>query len=168
MTLPMDVSLVSKYMVRDRRPPSQSWRTFLRNHMEVTAAIDMCVVPTLTFERSTGRLRTPASAIRHGSGAHPRADRAKFASSIPPRLRLYGSDRALLQTDRIFGRDTYVKAFVSFGVDPPTFNTTTGKRERKRAFAVDNCEFEVAIKRCGIYQVPFHGGHRPPQADEPL
>jgi hypothetical protein len=24
------------------------------------------------------------------------------------------------------------------------------------AFAIDNCEFEVAIKRCGIYQVPFH------------
>src|SRR5437773_2007058 len=44
-------STVSKYMVRDRRPPSQSWRTFLRNHMEVIAAIDMCVVPTLTFER---------------------------------------------------------------------------------------------------------------------
>ena len=44
-------STVSKYMVRGRRPPSQSWRTFLRNHMEVIAAIDMCVVPTLTFER---------------------------------------------------------------------------------------------------------------------
>ena len=42
-------STVSKYMVRGRRPPSQSWRTFLR--MEVIAAIDMCVVPTLTFER---------------------------------------------------------------------------------------------------------------------
>src|ERR1700758_2563131 len=38
-------------MVRGRRPPSQSWRTFLRNHMEVIAAIDTCVVPTLTFER---------------------------------------------------------------------------------------------------------------------
>ena len=44
-------STVSKYMVQGRRPPSQSWRTFLRNHMEVIAAIDMCVVPTLTFER---------------------------------------------------------------------------------------------------------------------
>src|ERR1700745_3095131 len=44
-------STVSKYMMRGRRPPSQSWRTFLGNHMEVIAAIDMCVVPTLTFER---------------------------------------------------------------------------------------------------------------------
>ena len=41
----------TKYMVRGRRPPSQSWKTFLRNHAEAIAAIDMCVVPTLTFER---------------------------------------------------------------------------------------------------------------------
>jgi len=31
--------------------PSQTWRTFLRNHAEAIAAIDLCVVPTLTFER---------------------------------------------------------------------------------------------------------------------
>jgi transposase InsO family protein len=42
---------VSKYMARGRNPPSQSWRTFLRNHAEAISAIDMCVVPTLTFER---------------------------------------------------------------------------------------------------------------------
>ena len=44
-------SMVSQYMVRGRRPPSQSWKTFLRNHGEAIAAIDMCVVPTLTLER---------------------------------------------------------------------------------------------------------------------
>ena len=44
-------STVSKYMARGRKPPSQSWKTFLRNHAEAIAAIDMCVVPTLTFER---------------------------------------------------------------------------------------------------------------------
>jgi transposase InsO family protein len=43
-------STVSKYMVRGRKPPSQSWKTFLRNHAEAIAAIDMCVVPTLTFD----------------------------------------------------------------------------------------------------------------------
>ena len=42
---------VSKYMIRRRRPPSQSWRTFLRNHAEAIAAIDLCVVPTVRFER---------------------------------------------------------------------------------------------------------------------
>ena len=44
-------STVSKYMVRGRRPPSQSWKTFLHNHAHAIAAIDMCVVPTVTFER---------------------------------------------------------------------------------------------------------------------
>src|ERR1700704_3213486 len=44
-------STVSKYMVRGGTPPSQSWKTFLRNHALAIAAIDLCVVPTLTFER---------------------------------------------------------------------------------------------------------------------
>jgi len=43
-------STVSKYMTRPSKPPSQTWKTFLRNHAEAIAAIDMCVVPTLTFE----------------------------------------------------------------------------------------------------------------------
>ena len=43
-------STVSKYMIRRRGPPSQTWRTFLRNHAQAIAAIDLCVVPTLTFE----------------------------------------------------------------------------------------------------------------------
>ena len=43
-------STVSKYMVKHRGPPSQTWRTFLRNHAEAIAAIDLCVVPTVTFE----------------------------------------------------------------------------------------------------------------------
>jgi hypothetical protein len=44
-------STVSKYMMRGGAPPSQSWKTFLRNHAQAIAAIDLCVVPTLTFER---------------------------------------------------------------------------------------------------------------------
>jgi CheY-like chemotaxis protein len=43
-------STVSKYMIRRRGPPSQTWRTFLRNHADAIASIDLCVVPTLTFE----------------------------------------------------------------------------------------------------------------------
>jgi hypothetical protein len=44
-------STVSKYMVRRQGPPSQTWQTFLRNHANAIAAIDLCVVPTLSFER---------------------------------------------------------------------------------------------------------------------
>src|ERR1700693_3874250 len=44
-------STVSKYIARASKPPSQTWKTFLQNHAEAIAAIDMCVVPTLTFDR---------------------------------------------------------------------------------------------------------------------
>ena len=43
-------STVSKYMVRPSKPQSQTWKTFLQNHAEAIAVIDMCVVPTLTFD----------------------------------------------------------------------------------------------------------------------
>ena len=43
-------STVSKYMTRPSKPPSQTWKTFLQNHAQAIAAIDICVVPTLTFE----------------------------------------------------------------------------------------------------------------------
>jgi hypothetical protein len=33
-------------MARGGPPPSQSWKTFLRNHAHAIAAIDLCVVPT--------------------------------------------------------------------------------------------------------------------------
>src|ERR1700747_759249 len=40
---------VSKYMVKRREPPSQGWRTFLRNHAPEIAAMDFFVVPTIGF-----------------------------------------------------------------------------------------------------------------------
>lgn len=42
-------STVAKYMVRHRRPPSQSWRTLLENHVKNLASADFFVVPTITF-----------------------------------------------------------------------------------------------------------------------
>src|SRR3989454_2777921 len=44
-------STVSKYMVRGGTSPSQGWKTFLRNQAQAIAAIDLCVVSTLTFDR---------------------------------------------------------------------------------------------------------------------
>jgi transposase InsO family protein len=40
-------STVAKYMVPRRRPPSQGWRIFLRNHAPDVAAMDLFVVPTI-------------------------------------------------------------------------------------------------------------------------
>jgi transposase InsO family protein len=43
-------STVAKYMVRRRGPPSQGWKTFLRNHAPHIGAIDLFVVPTAGFK----------------------------------------------------------------------------------------------------------------------
>jgi putative transposase len=40
---------VAKYMVRQRKPPSQTWRTFLANHVPDIAACDFFTVATVTF-----------------------------------------------------------------------------------------------------------------------
>ena len=47
-------STVAKYMVRHRNPPSQTWRTFLGNHVSELASVDFftgapAAVPTATF-----------------------------------------------------------------------------------------------------------------------
>ena len=41
---------VSKYMVHRRNPPSQTWRTFLENHVKTTVSIDFFTVPTIRFQ----------------------------------------------------------------------------------------------------------------------
>jgi transposase InsO family protein len=43
-------SSVGKYMVKRQGPPSQGWRTFLRNHAPDIAAMDLFVVPTIGFD----------------------------------------------------------------------------------------------------------------------
>src|SRR3982074_2842736 len=43
-------SSVAKYMVKRRAPPSQGWRTFVRNHAPDIAAMDLFVVPTIGFD----------------------------------------------------------------------------------------------------------------------
>jgi putative transposase len=42
-------STVAKYRIRRMKPPSQTWRTFLQNHVGEIAAIDFFTVPTATF-----------------------------------------------------------------------------------------------------------------------
>jgi transposase InsO family protein len=51
LKLGFDVSepTVSRYMPRRRKPPSQTWRTFLLNHSKDLVSIDFFVVPTVTF-----------------------------------------------------------------------------------------------------------------------
>src|SRR3981081_3405744 len=47
---------VRKYMARCRKPPSQGWKTFLPNHADGIASMDLFVVPTLSFRLLYGFL----------------------------------------------------------------------------------------------------------------
>jgi putative transposase len=41
---------VGKYMIRLRNPPSQTWRTFLDNHVKALVSVDFFTVPTIRFQ----------------------------------------------------------------------------------------------------------------------
>src|SRR5215471_13474074 len=43
-------STISKYMVRHPKPPSQTWRTFLKNHSKQLVSVDFFTVPTALFQ----------------------------------------------------------------------------------------------------------------------
>ena len=98
---------VSKYMVRRRRPPSQTWRTFLENHVKSMVSVDFFTVPTIRFQilyvflvLAHERRRIVHFAVT----AHPTAEwtaqqmREAFPWESAPRYLL--RDR-----DRIFGKD---------------------------------------------------------------
>lgn len=68
---------VAKYMARRRGPPSQGWKTFLRNHADGIAAIDLFVVPTVSFQLFYGLLimgHGRRQILWIGVTAHPTAE----------------------------------------------------------------------------------------------
>jgi hypothetical protein len=98
---------VSKYLVRRRNPPSQTWRTFLENHIKSMVSLDLFIVPTIRFQvlyvflvLAHDRRRILHFAVT----AHPTAEwtaqqlREAFPWDTAPRYLL--RDR-----DRIFGQD---------------------------------------------------------------
>lgn len=98
---------VSKYMIRRRRPPSQTWKTFLENHVKSMVSVDFFTVPTIRFQilyvflvLAHDRRRILHFAVT----AHPTAEwsvqqlREAFPWDTAPRYLL--RDR-----DRIFGQD---------------------------------------------------------------
>ena len=40
---------VSKFMPRRKKPPSQTWRSFLDNHLDTLVSVDFFTVPTVLF-----------------------------------------------------------------------------------------------------------------------
>ena len=68
---------VAKYMARRRGPPSQGWKTFLRNHADGIVAMDLFVVPTISFRLLYGLLivgHGRRQILWFGVTAHPTAE----------------------------------------------------------------------------------------------
>jgi putative transposase len=108
---------VSKYLVRSRKPPSQTWRTFLENHLLSLVSVDFFTVPTIRFQvlyvflvLAHERRRIVHFAVT----AHPTAEwtahqlREAFPWDSAPRYLL--RDR-----DRIFGQE-FVNQVKAMGI----------------------------------------------------
>ena len=68
---------MAKYRARRRGPPSQGWKTFLRNHADGIAAMDLFVVPTISFRLLYGLLimgHGRRQVLWFGVTAHPTAE----------------------------------------------------------------------------------------------
>lgn len=108
-------STVSKYMVRRRGPPSQGWKTFLRNHADGVASIDLFTVATigfvtLCFHRSQPRpaqdpvvWRHQASDGRMAGATDHRSFSLGYRAGIPDPRQRPGLWRCLPQTGSSHG-----------------------------------------------------------------
>jgi putative transposase len=108
---------VAKYMRRQRKPPSQTWRTFLENNVKSMVSVDFFTVPTIRFQvlyvflvLAHDRRRI----LQVGVTAHPTAEwtvqqlRNAFPWDSAPRYLL--RDR-----DRIFGEE-FVSQVKAMGI----------------------------------------------------
>ena len=102
---------VAKYMARGRRPPSQGWKTFLDNHADGIASMDLFVVPTISFRLLYGLL------ILHH--AHPTAEwisrqlTEAYGWNVEPRY-------IIRDRDAVYG-DVFIRRLRAMGIrDRPT------------------------------------------------
>jgi putative transposase len=108
---------VAKYMVRERRPPSQTWRAFLNHHLTSLVSVDFFTVPTIRFQilyvflvLAHDRRRI----VHFGVTAHPTAEWT--AQQLRDAFPWDGAPRYLLRDrDRIFGRE-FTKQIEAMGI----------------------------------------------------
>src|SRR4051794_8609222 len=113
---------VAKYMARHRRPPSQGWRTFLLNHVDGIASIDLFVVPTILFRLLYGLLilRNDRRRILWlGVTAHPTAE--WIARQVTEACGWESSPQYLVRDrDRVYG-EAFTRRIRAIGIrDRPT------------------------------------------------
>jgi hypothetical protein len=113
---------VANYMARRRGPPSQGWKAFLNNHADGIAAMDLFVVPTISFRLLYGLLIVGygrRQIVWLGVTAHPTAE--WIANQI---TEAFGWERAphylIRDCDRAYGI-VFIRRLRSMGIrDRPT------------------------------------------------
>jgi transposase InsO family protein len=113
---------VAKYMARRRGPPSQGWKTFIRNHADGIAAMDLFVVPTISFRLLYGLLimgHGRRQILWFGVTSHPTAE--WIANQITESCGWEQAPRYLIRDrDRAYG-EVFIQRMRSIGIrDRPT------------------------------------------------
>ena len=148
LKLGMDVgqTSVAKYMVRRRVPPSQGWRTFLRNHADGIAAMDLFVVPTISFRPLYGLLimgHGRRQLLWFGVTAHPTAE--WIANQLTEACGWEQIPRYLVLLRHKFFRDGSIA------------RAQHGHRDRRRTMAAVSLRRRVAIE-FGMWRSVLSGG----------
>jgi transposase InsO family protein len=171
------LATVSRYLPKRSPDPGQRqrWMTFLRNHQDAIAAMDFCIVPTVSFQ-----LLYVWFVIDHGRRRliHFNVTKHPSARWVVQQLReAFPSDRVprylLLDRDSIFSAEV-MAAIRSFGIDPvrtayrsPWQNAHVERFHRTlREDALNHFIFlcEDHIRRVAREFVAFYNGARPSQA----
>src|SRR5882757_1485162 len=120
--LKLGIDIGQKYMARRRGPPSQGWKTFLNNHADGIAAMDLFVVPTISFRLLYGLLimgHGRRQILWFGVTSHPTAE--WMANQLTEACGWEQAPRYLIRDrDRVFG-ELFVRRPRSMGIrDRPT------------------------------------------------
>jgi len=113
---------VAKYMLRHRKPPSQTWRTFLNNHARNLVSIDFFTVPTIRFQVLyvfLGLAHARRHVVHFNVTAHPTAEwtaqqlREAFPFDQIPRYLLRDRDKIFGATFRAQVKDLQIAEVLS-------------------------------------------------------
>jgi transposase InsO family protein len=108
---------VAKYMATRRGPPSQGWKTFLSNHADGIAAMDLFVVPTISFRLLYGLLimgHGRRQILWFGVTSHPTAE--WIANQLTEACGWEQAPRYLIRDrDGVYG-EVFVRRLRSIGI----------------------------------------------------
>src|ERR1700687_5028814 len=113
---------VAKYMVKRREPPSQGWKTFLHNHADGIAAMDLFAVPTISFRLLYALLimgQRSRQVLWFGGTANPTAE--LIANQVTEACGWEQAPRYLIRDrDEAYG-EVFIRRLRSMGIrDRPT------------------------------------------------